>query len=194
LTDDHTIHSTLRMKAKQTPTTQAKSPVTRVSTSKQQSAAGQAGSAPLRILVPVDFSKPAACALQAAGEFARRYGGGITLITVIETDPLKRLEMNLLTVRNETLERRLKTDLQKLGAELVGAERIEATLVRSGKPFAEIVKAARKRQVDLIIMATHGHTGLKHLLLGSTAERVIRHAPCAVLTVRGEGKRGWPMG
>ncbi|HEY9174000.1 MAG TPA: universal stress protein [Verrucomicrobiae bacterium] len=182
------------MKAKQTPTTRAASPSSSVPTSTQQSAAGQAGSAPLRILVPVDFSKPAAYTLQAAGDFASKYGGRITLVTVIEPDPFKRFEMHVLAVRNETLERRVKSDLQKLGRELVGDQHIESVLVRSGKPFTEIVKAARKLETDLIIMATHGHTGLKHLLLGSTAERVIRYSPCAVLTVRGEGKRGWPMG
>ena len=53
-----------------------------------------------------------------------------------------------------------------------------------GKPFQEIARVAKERQIDLIILATHGYTGLKHIQLGSTAERVVRHAPCPVLVVR----------
>jgi Universal stress protein family len=56
--------------------------------------------------------------------------------------------------------------------------------VRIGRPFHEIVTLAEALHIDLIIVATHGHTGLKHVFLGSTAERVIRHAPCPVLVVR----------
>ena len=58
------------------------------------------------------------------------------------------------------------------------------TLVRTGVPYAEIAEAARALKADLIILTTHGYTGLKHVFLGSTAERVVRHAPCPVLTVR----------
>jgi universal stress protein A len=57
-------------------------------------------------------------------------------------------------------------------------------LVRSGVAFDEIAKVARELKVDLIILSTHGHTGLKHVFLGSTAENVVRRAPCAVLVVR----------
>jgi nucleotide-binding universal stress UspA family protein len=62
--------------------------------------------------------------------------------------------------------------------------------VADGVPFDEIAKAATEWEADLIVIATHGYTGLKHVLLGSTAERVVRHAPCPVLVVRGRGKRG----
>lgn len=62
---------------------------------------------------------------------------------------------------------------------------VAAMVVRAGKPFELISEAARGLKVDLIILATRGHTGLKHAWLGSTAERVIRHAPGPVLTVRG---------
>jgi universal stress protein A len=59
-----------------------------------------------------------------------------------------------------------------------------SVLVYHGKAFNQIVTAARSLQIDLIIIATHGYTGLDKMLLGSTAERVVRHAPCPVLTVR----------
>jgi len=56
--------------------------------------------------------------------------------------------------------------------------------VRTGKAFNEINQVASELKADLIVISTHGYTGLKHTLLGSTAERVVRHAPCAVLVVR----------
>ena len=56
--------------------------------------------------------------------------------------------------------------------------------VREGTPFAEIVRCARDKDIDLIVMGTHGHTGLAHMLLGSVTEKVVRKAPCPVLTVR----------
>lgn len=56
--------------------------------------------------------------------------------------------------------------------------------VAEGTPFEEIVRFARDKDIDLIVMGTHGHTGLAHLFLGSVAEKVVRRAPCPVLTVR----------
>ena len=61
---------------------------------------------------------------------------------------------------------------------------VEKLLVRVGRSFHEIATAARSRKADLIIISTHGYTGVKHALLGSTTERVVRHAPCPVLVVR----------
>ncbi|HTD65875.1 MAG TPA: universal stress protein, partial [Candidatus Limnocylindria bacterium] len=63
---------------------------------------------------------------------------------------------------------------------------IKSTVVRNGVPFHEIAQAAATLKIDLIVISTHGYTGLKHVLLGSTAERVVRHAPCPVLVVRKE--------
>jgi nucleotide-binding universal stress UspA family protein len=147
----------------------------------------------IKILVPIDFSRPSGFALLAAADFARQYGGRITLVTVIEPDPFHRFETHALAVSRKTLDGRLRSELSEFGHKLAGKDNIEAVLVRHGIPFDEIVKAARALKTDLIIIATHGHTGLKHVLLGSTAERVIRYAPCAVLTVRAEPKPGWPV-
>ena len=61
---------------------------------------------------------------------------------------------------------------------------VEQTLVRHGVPYVEVTDAARTLKMDLIVITTHGYTGLKHVFLGSTAERIVRHAPCPVLTVR----------
>ena len=67
----------------------------------------------------------------------------------------------------------------------VKAELVEKILVRNGVPFREITDAARTLKVDLIVISTHGYSGLAHVFMGSTAERVVRHAECPVLVVRG---------
>jgi nucleotide-binding universal stress UspA family protein len=63
---------------------------------------------------------------------------------------------------------------------------------REGKPFLELVRAAKDEAADLIVMSTHGRTGIQHLLIGSTAERIVRKAPCPVLTVH-PGERAFVM-
>lgn len=157
-----------------------------------RSPAGKPAVSTIRILVPIDFSKPSEYALQSAARFARRYGGRITLLTVIEPEPYARFEINVLAVTHKTLESRLRSELSGMGNECVGKEHLDAVLVRWGKPFDQIVKTAGSLKSDLIIIATHGHTRLKRVLLGSTAERVIRYAPCPVLTVQAGQKQGWP--
>ncbi len=147
---------------------------------------------PIQILVPIDFSQPARFPLRVAADFARQYGGRITLVTVIEPDPFHHGEANALAVSRKTFEGRLRSELSDFGNQFAGLGRIEAVLIRNGKPFEQIVKTARGRKSSLIIIATHGHTGLKRVLLGSTAERVIRYAPCPVLTVREGQRQGWP--
>lgn len=81
----------------------------------------------------------------------------------------------------------MKAALEKLATlcqQQFGAKCPSQKSVRMGAPWHEITTAAQECEADLIIIATHGHTGLKHPLLGSTAERVVRHAPCPVLVVR----------
>jgi nucleotide-binding universal stress UspA family protein len=82
----------------------------------------------------------------------------------------------------EDLERQARLDLAEI---LPHAENAEVTRqVVMGTPYREIVRVAAAEEVDLIVMATHGRTGLSHLFMGSVAERVIRTAPCPVLTMR----------
>jgi len=90
-----------------------------------------------------------------------------------------------LLMENDRVARVFRTKLDLLcKREAIKPRLIEKTLVRFGKPFQEICDAARGLKVDLIVISTHGYTGLKHAVLGSTAERVVRHAPCPVLVVR----------
>lgn len=80
------------------------------------------------------------------------------------------------------LSTRLGEQREKLGADVE-----VTTALLEGVPFKELIRHAADNGVDLIVMSTHGHTGLKHVLLGSTAERVVREAPCPVMTVRPAG-------
>ena len=77
-----------------------------------------------------------------------------------------------------------KRTLDGVARREVAENLLKETKVSVGRPFQEITDAARNLKVDLIVIATHGYTGLKHTVLGSTAERVVRYAPCPVLTVR----------
>jgi nucleotide-binding universal stress UspA family protein len=142
----------------------------------------------LSILVPVDIAAPSRASLEFAGDFARRYNGRVLLLSVIEDEPSRRSPAHPLVVTRQAFRARVHFKLSDLGIRHVGADRISKILIHSGVPFEQIIEAARALKPNLIIMATHGYTGLKHMLLGSTAERVIRSAPCPVLTVRETGK------
>jgi nucleotide-binding universal stress UspA family protein len=139
------------------------------------------------LLVPVDFSKHSERALEAACELAKAFGSSLTVFHAytIPTYPLP--EGYVFPSAEAVTEILEKTQAAitdaRVFAEKLGAPRVDA-VVAEGIAFAEIVRAARERNVDLIVMGTHGRTGLKHALLGSVAEKVVRKAPCAVLTVR----------
>ncbi len=135
--------------------------------------------------MPIDFSKTSLEAIQHAKEFAQRFGSALILLHVVEKAPfIAGLETNPMVLSEKEVAQRARMELGLLvQRELAGQTSVQ-TLVRTGKPFNEINQAAAEEKADLIIISTHGYTGLKHTLLGSTAERVIRHAPCAVLVVR----------
>ena len=135
-----------------------------------------------RILVATDFSDQASRALAWARSFAQAFGAKLVLLHVIDiiswaetgcvmggSDPIHLL-------REQARQR--MDELQRL---LPDAE----VLIREGSPRPAIVEAALALDCQMIIMGTHGRSGLRHLLLGSTAERVVQHAGCPVMTVRG---------
>ena len=137
------------------------------------------------ILVPVDFSEPSRKALKYAVSFAEQFGAKLTLLHVVEPVVLPDFVYTQFVMEPDKLMEVAKVNLELLGKEEgLGPKLIGGVLVRAGRPFEEITEAARGLKSDLIILATRGHTGLKHAWLGSTAERVIRHAPCPVLSVR----------
>jgi nucleotide-binding universal stress UspA family protein len=138
------------------------------------------------ILVPLDFSSESKKALAYAVPFARQLGARLTLLHVVEPVATPDFAQSFpLMLEDDKLMAAAKAELGRVvQTSNIEAKLMEKTLVRFGRSFHEITEAARTLKVDLIIIATHGHTGLKHVLLGSTAERVVRHAPCPVLVVR----------
>ena len=139
------------------------------------------------ILVPLDFSKLSPPAIQVAKDLARRFGASIHLVHVHEffypPDLLAPVPMSVATFRDDAATRRarrLKILAKRNG---LGAENCH---FMTGVPtFHEICTLARRIAADLIVMPTHGYTGLAHFLGGSTAERIVQHSPCPVLVVRG---------
>lgn len=88
---------------------------------------------------------------------------------------------------SEPLVARARARLRETAAQLMTPGLLDKAVVSEGSAYNEITSAARSLKVDLVVIATHGRTGLTHALLGGTAERVVRHAPCPVLTVRRRG-------
>lgn len=147
-------------------------------------------SEPRRILVPVDFSDPSRQALRAAIALAQRFGSRLAVAHVTRRNrPDSHIAAEQVGITFDT-RRAGRARLSEFIEQELPGDLQPARMVVDGVPFDEIAKAARTWEADLIVIATHGYTGLKHVLLGSTAERVVRHAPCPVLVVRGRGKRG----
>lgn len=138
------------------------------------------------ILVAIDFSDPSRKALIYAASVAKVFKAKLTLLHVVEPVPAPDFsEAFPLAIENEQLMLTSKAQLETVLKDArIPDSAVEKTLVRFGRSFNEIAAAARERKVDLIIIATHGYTGLKHVLLGSTTERVVRHASCPVLVLR----------
>ncbi len=144
-----------------------------------------------KILVPTDFSSHAALAVQTAADLSRRYDASLTLIYVLE--PMASfLPAGYPMFIGPQLDP-LFAELEKLlaeakrAAEGAGAVRVTTNLLHGFAP-GEICELATSAAHDLIVMGTHGRAGLAHWLLGSVAERVVRMAPCPVLTLRAEGR------
>jgi nucleotide-binding universal stress UspA family protein len=138
------------------------------------------------ILAPVDFSEASMKALTYATRLAEQYGAKLTLLYVIEPVVIPDFVTAFpLMMENDQLAATCKSKLIKVARKAgVPAKMIENVVVRHGRPFREITEAARTLKVDLIVISTHGYSGVAHALLGSVAERVVREAPCPVLVVR----------
>jgi nucleotide-binding universal stress UspA family protein len=137
------------------------------------------------ILVPIDFSKTSRKALVYAVRMAEQFGSKIILLNVVEPVAAPDIAYHPLLMETDKARSAAQARLETVCREArLSPKMLDRVLVRHGAPFVEITDAARTLKVDLIILTTHGHTGLKRVFLGSTAERVVRHAPCPVLTVR----------
>ena len=122
-----------------------------------------------KILVPTDFSEASNSAYRYAFRFGQQFGAELHVVHVSEPILSPQLAENNLRVWADSMETTGVTT---------------KTMLRNGLAAHEIVEAAKELDADLIIIATHGYTGWKHFCIGSTAERVVRAAPCPVLVVR----------
>lgn len=141
-----------------------------------------------RILVAVDFSACSKKALQYAAAFAEQFKARLLVLHVVELYPIDYVfGVTTDTAESKRLLQRAEAELARLSRQYPRRRRMGIqTSVRLGKPYQEIVKAAREHRAQLVIMGTHGYTGFLHFQLGSTAERVVRAAPCPVLVVRAQ--------
>jgi universal stress protein A len=140
-----------------------------------------------RILVAVDFSEESRSALACAAQMAAKFDASLTLVHVVEPH-FGPPEAHVPPLSGETSDAEefaeAKLELNALGEQMLGPCRVVETTVRAGLAFFEITEAAKALGADLIVVGTHGYTGLKRALLGSTAEKIVRHAPCPVLVAR----------
>lgn len=141
-----------------------------------------------KILFPTDFSESAGNAARYAISLAKKYGGKLYIVHVVEPFTYTTdfgLDYSVQYKEMEATARRL---LDEFVASIQRNNLNAEGVLLSGEPFVEIIKYAKREQVDLIIMGTHGRTGLEHMLLGSVAEKVVRKSPCPVLTVKKTGQ------
>lgn len=140
-----------------------------------------------KILVPIDFSDYSKNALKYAVPFAKQFGAEILLLYVVEPT-IYPADFSFGQVGFPSMEaemyKRGSEELIKLAEKEIKDTVKWQTRVETGKAFAEINRVAAEENVDLIIIATHGHTGVEHIIFGSTAEKVVRKAPCPVLSIR----------
>ena len=145
-----------------------------------------------KILVPTDFSTLSLTAIEYATSVPTFQDAQIYLIHVVDNVPV--LAFHTVDLNSETLlrdsEEKARTELGRLISTFQATKRILIPVVRQGEAYKEIVKFARQEGIDLIIIATHGRTGLVHVLMGSVAEKVVRHSPVPALTVKPEKMLG----
>ena len=137
------------------------------------------------ILVPLDFSGFSRQALATAMPLAQKFAAKIVLVHVYQ--PVAYPDAVAMSPACASLDARLHEELESMVGTPAKDQKAPfsvETVVRIGRPCEEIVNAAKETNADVIVIATHGRTGLKHVLLGSTTELVVRHADCPVLVVR----------
>jgi nucleotide-binding universal stress UspA family protein len=143
-----------------------------------------------KILVPTDFSDCSKKAMDYALSLAKEFKSEVLILHVIDTRGYETAAIYNLGPMEEA-----RKAVQKMSQEMmanflkekgIDESRIGDKIILEGAPFIEIIRVAREKEVDLIVIGTHGRTGVSHILFGSVAEKVVRKAPCPVLTVKPE--------
>jgi len=143
-----------------------------------------------KMLVPTDFSEDSEQAARYAVELAKRFQAEIHCVHVVDIPAdLLSTSAYYMTGPSEQFIDQIREESKK-NLETFAKKNLEGVEVRTvfleGSPFVEIIRYARDHQIDLVVIATHGRTGLRHVLFGSVAEKVVRKAPCPVLVVKRE--------
>jgi nucleotide-binding universal stress UspA family protein len=144
---------------------------------------------PIRtVLCPTDFSEPSYQAMQVGGELAGHFGAELYVVHVVGPMPViasppPPVAFNILGYQKELEEAARDALLREVARRIPNEVRVRQIVV-TGLAADEIVRLAGETEVDVIVIATHGRTGIRRLIFGSVAERVVRHATCPVLTIR----------
>lgn len=140
-----------------------------------------------KILTAIDFSESSDHAFEYALTLARQFGAELTVLHVIN-EPVDLRGFYVPHISFEQLEKEIEDGavkmMEKFCSEKLGDYSRYRTAIVTGIPYEEIIRAAEEADASLIVLGTHGRTGIDHLIFGSTAERVVRSAACPVLTIR----------
>ncbi len=144
-----------------------------------------------RILCPIDFSEVTEEIIAYAADLAGRYGSELHVLHVIPNLNYFTPYESFLTPENlvaieQNIGREVERDFQKVLAKL---DREVVKVIRTGVTFVEIIDYIKEQGIDLVVMGTHGRSGIEHILIGSVAEKVVRKSPCPVLTIRPKGRQ-----
>ena len=141
-----------------------------------------------KILYPTDFSEPSKLALEYAAALAKQFDAELEILHIM-FDETQVVSFYLPQVTMQSLSADIETGSEKQLTEFIDDQAVLKGVkytkhLIKGTPFLEIIKRAEEISADMIVLGTHGRTGLDHVLFGSTAEKVVRKAPCPVFTVR----------
>lgn len=143
-----------------------------------------------RILFPTDFSETSKAAEKAACDLADRFGAELHVLHVLHdfflTMPQTAAALLIPPKLLDDIINQAEAEIQKIPSAAWASGKRVVRLVRIGSTYDTIVQYAKDNAIDLIVIGTHGRSGVPHVLLGSVAERVVQHAPCSVLTIRPE--------
>ena len=147
------------------------------------------------ILLPTDFSNISLSAASYAADIAKQYDAKIHLLYILEKTPpilaIRSLDLSedkIIKSLEEEAKKSLENTAEKVRKSFIGENLKMETVLRKGLDYVEINKYSEENSIDLIVIATHGRTGLLHTLLGSVAEKVIRYAKRPVLVITPSGK------
>lgn len=143
-----------------------------------------------KIICPVDFSEFTDQIVECAFAIARKFESQVYLLHVSPNLNYFTPYESFLTPENlVAIDRNIETEVERdFGKILTKMNYPAKTVIRKGIAFVEIIDYVREEDADLVVMGTHGRSGVEHILIGSVAEKVVRKAPCPVLTIRPRGK------